>query len=111
MLIYKGIIIDTFANAYKSYYKLFGIMKGKWIQIHEPDYISIYSTSESGRRFVLSASTLHVNSFYKINLFYNTNEHIELYRTEKKDEAIILGQKLKAKLHIDLYDADDETWL
>lgn len=77
-----------------------GIFKyGKWKNLPELDYISVFSTN---------------HNVYHINLWYKKNRHWNLYEKYDYEDAFIIALELSEELNIDLLDAtvrNDYKWI
>lgn len=96
----KKVYIDLEQSKFKPAYEIFGFKFGKWKTIYSYEYISIFYTNYSG-------------GTYEVNLWYDTNKHIELYRNEDLETAFIFGYDLSESLNIDLLDAtlSESKWV
>ncbi|GLB50785.1 hypothetical protein [Neptunitalea lumnitzerae] len=107
----KGTAINTKDKKYRIYGKLLGITFGQWKQLPKPDYLTLLAAKESQRVWVASASTRVENSFYKINLFYNETEYIEIFRCEHETEAYTNIIELGKILNTNVFDSIHQKWL
>ena len=88
----KKVYVDLDKSKFRPVREIFGLKFGKWKTIHSYEYISIFYTNYNG-------------GTYEVNLWYDTNKHIELYRNEDLETAFIFGYDLSENLNIDLLDA------
>ncbi len=108
-----GIEIDLELKKYRTIVSLFGLHFGKWKNLPEIDYVSVFKTSETTTVRALSAEANVKNDIIKINLFYNTNQKIEAYNTQNKEDAFAKAKQIATILNIDILDATEREskWL
>lgn len=72
---------------------------GKWKDLPELEYISVFKKEED---------------FFEVNLWYVGNKHFKLYQVYEEEDALTIGKKVAATLKIDLLDAtvpNDSKWI
>ncbi|WP_400076117.1 hypothetical protein [Winogradskyella sp. R77965] len=108
-----GLEIDPENKKYREIISLFGFSFGKWQDLPDIEYVSVFKTCQTTRVWVSTASTNVTNTTVKINLFYNTNHKIEAYETQNIDEAFKKAKELASILNIDILDATEREskWL
>ena len=113
LLIQDGIELDYKNKTYRRIKSLFGITIGKWQPLPEIEYISVFKTTETTTVWAASASANVSNAVVKVNLFYNTNQKIEIYNSKNEDDAFSKAKQLAAILHVDILDATsgETKWL
>uniref|UniRef100_UPI00404A6035 hypothetical protein n=1 Tax=Gelidibacter sp. TaxID=2018083 RepID=UPI00404A6035 len=109
----QGSEINLDTKKYREFYSVLGIDFGTWKDLPQLDYVSVFKTKENSRVQGMGASANFSNPIIKLNLFYNTNKKIEVYKTEDVDEAFKLAKHLAETFQIDILDATErETkWL
>ncbi|MFC7356391.1 hypothetical protein ACFQO1_01720 [Jejudonia soesokkakensis] len=85
-------VFDLQNNQFKIIYNIGPIKWGSWKNLDTLDYISVFQKRES---------------FYLINLWYNSNKHIVISGCGNYKDALVIGKKIATKLEIDLLDASD----
>lgn len=108
-----GIEFQLKNKKYRETINLFGLVFGKWKHLPEIEYISVFNTNQTTRVWVSTASTNVTSSVLKVNLFYNTNQKIEAFITENKDEAFQIAKQIASVLKLDILDATEREskWL
>ncbi|MBX2826706.1 MAG: hypothetical protein KTR22_00995 [Flavobacteriaceae bacterium] len=90
---------------YRNTYSLFGWTIGTWKALPEIEYISVFKTKKKTRSRGVTAEVTLDSIVYKVNLFHNTNKHIEVYEAEEKEEAFTLAKQLQEALGCEIHDA------
>lgn len=85
-------IFDFENKQFRIIHNVGPISWGKWRPIKSLDYISVFQKVEGK---------------FQINLWYNTNKHINFSVFRNYDESMIAAKQLAKKLQIDLVDASD----
>ncbi|WP_407557027.1 hypothetical protein [Winogradskyella sp. 4-2091] len=113
LLIQDGVEINFEQKTYRRIKSLFGISIGKWQPLPEIDYVSVFKTTETTTVWAASASANVSSAIVKVNLFYNTNQKIEIYDTKDVEDAFAKAKQIASILDIDVLDATtrDTTWL
>lgn len=108
-----GTDINLTNKSIRSFQSLFGIKYGKWKQIPNFEYVSVFKTNESQTIRVVTAETTLNSSVFLVNLFYNRNKHITFYKTTDKTKAFEVADHFKLALEIDVLDATEKEkkWL
>lgn len=108
-----GIEIDLESKKYRNTIHLFGLSYGQWKVLPDIEYVSVFKTSQTTRVWVSTASTNVTNTVIKVNLFYNTNQKIEVYVCDNTDDAFKIAQQIATALNIDVLDATsrETKWL
>ncbi len=101
----EGSEIDLYSKKYRKIYSVLGLDFGKWKDIPEVEYVSVFATQENIAIWVSSASANVKNDVFKLNLFYDSNKKIEAYTSYDKKEAFDVGHHLAEALQTDLLDA------
>ncbi|MGH1386500.1 hypothetical protein [Kordia sp.] len=108
-----GSEIDFEANKYRTFTEVFGIRYGKWKELPEIDYVSVFSTTESVMVRSRSAEARVRSNVIIVNLFYNGNHRIKAYTAKKKEKAFQIAKQIAEILKIDILDATEaeSKWL
>ena len=113
----KGIELDLQNRSFRNIISFFGYRIGKWNDLPNIDYVSIFSTKE----FTLDPN-LRVDhepgipekfDIIHINLFYDRNKKITSFRTQDRKEAFNVAKEIAEKLNVDILDATEREskWL
>ncbi len=113
LMLREGSEIDLMSKTYREIYYVMGLKFGKWKDLPDIEYISVFKTMESKRVQAMGASTTFSNEIYKLNLFYNRNQKIEAYRTDEINDAFENAKYLSQVLNIKILDATEREskWL
>ncbi|WP_412559720.1 hypothetical protein [Winogradskyella sp. MIT101101] len=108
-----GIEIDLENRKYRKTVSFFSLAFGKWQELPNIDYVSVFKTSETTTVRALSAEANVNNEVIKLNLFYNTNQKIEAYNTQSEKDAFEKAKQIATILKIDILDATEREskWL
>jgi len=113
----KGIELDLQKRKFRNFISLFKLRIGKWKDLPDIEYVSVFSTKE----FSLDPS-LRVDhepgipetfDIIHVNLFYDRNKKITSFRTQNRKEAFNVAQEIASALNIDILDATEREskWL
>ena len=110
---YDGIEIDFETKQYRNIYGILNFKFGKWEDLPDIEYVSVFKTTQTSRVWISTASTVVTNTSVKVNLFYNTNRKLEIYESEKSDDAFKIAKEVALHLDIDILDATkrESEWL
>ena len=113
LMLREGSEIDLASKKYRELYSVLGINIGKWKDLPDIEYVSVFKTKEKKRVQAMGASANISNQIYKLNLFYNRNKKIEAYITEDINDAFENAKYLSQVLNIDVLDATERNskWL
>lgn len=113
LLIQDGVELDYENKTYRRVKSFLGLTVGKWQPLPEIEYVSVFKTTETTTVWAASASANVSSSVVKINLFYNTNQKIEVYDSKNLDEAFSTAKQIASALEVDVLDATsrDTKWL
>ena len=108
-----GIEIDPKKKIYRETISIFGFLFGKWKDLPDIEYVSVFKTKQTTRVWVSTASTNVTKTLIKVNLFYNTNQKITAFVADSIDEAFEVAKDIAEVLNIDILDATerDSKWL
>ncbi len=101
----EGIEVDLNGIRYRKIYAILGFADGKWKVLPSIEYISVFKTKKKSRTRVISAEATMQLEVYKVNLFYNTNKHIEAFVAEEKEDAFKVANQIAEVLSLEIYDA------
>ncbi len=114
LLVKTGVEINIENKKYRYLYKLFGISVGSWEKLPKIEYISVFKVHLKYKAG-LSLSIEHEfkDSMYRIILFYNTNQTINVFETKNIKEAFKHAKFLAQFLSVDVLDATQKKskWL
>ncbi|WP_431156888.1 hypothetical protein [Winogradskyella poriferorum] len=99
----KRIYVDLANSKFRPSYEIGPIKIGKWQQIINYEYISIFTQplKDGG-------------SIFEVNLWYDRNKHFKLYEGNDYLQNFMIGFEISEKLNIDLLDAtvpNDYKWI
>ncbi|WP_452230380.1 MULTISPECIES: hypothetical protein [unclassified Lacinutrix] len=100
-----GSEIDLKTKKYRNIISFFGLHFGKWKDLPEIEYVSVFATSETTTVRALSAEANVSNAVIQLNLFHNGNQKITAYTTTSKVEAFKIAKQIAQILSIDILDA------
>ncbi len=104
----EGVEVDFKNNRFRKIYSFFGLNFGSWAKLPQIEYISVFKTKKNVRSRALTAETTRGFEVYKLNLFYNTNQHIEAYITDSKEDAFEAAKRMSTVLDVEIYDATEQ---
>lgn len=108
LLLSEGSEVNLQDKTYRSIKSIFGIRFGKWNPCPDFEYVSVFRTKENQTlRFVTLETTLQ-SDIIQVNLFYNTNKHITIYKTEDKAAAFNVAERFKSIFDIEIFDATEK---
>lgn len=103
----NGTEINIESKTYRKIYSILGLNFGKWKPLPEVEYVSVFATTETTKVWVSSATANVTDAIYMINVFYNTNQKIEVCNAYSRKEAFDIGSHVAFTLSIDLLDATE----
>lgn len=108
-----GSEVDLDSKRYRTFVSLFGLRHGKWKDLPEIEYVSIFSTTETTTVRALSAETNVTSDIIQLNLFYDRNKKITAYSTTDKEDAFKVARHISELLIVDILDAteSESKWL
>ena len=105
----EGVEIDLETKKYRKLYAVFAMYVGIWKPLPDPiEYVSVFKTIKKSKARVIAAQADLGFEVYKLNLFYNTNKHIESYVTEDRTDAFEVANEMAIALNTEVYDATNE---
>lgn len=113
LLIQEGMELDYKNNKYRRVKSFLGLTVGKWQPLPKIDYVSVFKTTETTTVWAASASANVSNAVVKVNLFYNTNQKIEIYDSRDLEDAFSKAKQIASVLNTDILDATSKVtkWL
>ncbi|WP_046757711.1 hypothetical protein [Kordia jejudonensis] len=108
-----GTEIDLTIEKYRTFIEVLGFRFGKWDDLPEIDYVSVFSTTETITIRSRSAEANVKSDVIVLNLFYNGNHRIKAYTTKNKEDAFEKAKQIAEVLKIDILDATEaeSKWL
>ena len=109
-----GSEIDLESKTYRKTDSLLGFTIGKWQTLQNLEYISVFNTTEDITVRVLTAETTNSFPIIVLNIFYERNKKITIYKTENIKDAFDVASHIADALAIDLLDAtvkNDYKWV
>jgi len=103
----EGSQIDLASKRYREIRSIMGINIGKWKDLPNVEYVTVFKTNESKRVQAMGASTNFSNQIFKLNLFYNKNKKIEAYITDDFNDAFENAKYIAQVLNIKILDATE----
>jgi len=113
----KGIELDLQKRNYRNFISFFNHRIGKWNDLPDIEYISIFSTREfsldPNLRVDHEPGVPETFDVIHVNLFYDTNKKITSFRTQDKKEAFKIAEEIAQLLNVDILDATEREskWL
>ncbi len=109
----KGIELDLDEKKYRNIYSIFAINFGRWKELPETEYISVFKTIKNTRSRVITAEATLGFQVFKVNLFYNRNKHIEVYISDEIEDAFSIAKHIATVLDVDILDATtpEKEWI
>lgn len=101
----EGVEVDLKNKRYRKLYSFFGLGFGRWTNLPSIEYISVFKTTKNVRSRVITAEANMGFVVYKLNLFHNTNKHIEAYITDDKEDAFNVAKSMSTVLDVEIFDA------
>jgi hypothetical protein len=114
MLKTDGSEIDLESKTYRKTNSLLGFTIGKWQTLQNPEYISVFNTTEDITVRAVTAETTNSFPIIALNIFYERNKKITIYKTEDIKDAYDVASHIADALAIDLLDAtvkNDYKWV
>lgn len=110
---FEGAEIDLSNKAFRNIKSIFGLKFEKWKPFPEFEYVTVFKTNESQRINVVSATTAIQYGIIHLNLFYNRNKHITVYKTHEIEDAFKVAKHIASAIDIDILDAtsSEKVWL
>ena len=109
LLFRKGLELDLNGKRYRKIISIFGLNIGKWKTLPPIEYISVFKTIKNSRLRLRTAETTLGFVVYKLNLFYNKNQHLEVYIADEKEDAFKVANQIAKVLNVEIYDATEKT--
>lgn len=108
-----GFELDLEQRKYRNLNSLFALDLGKWKDLPEIEYVSVFKTIKNSRARVITAEATMGFEVFKVNLFYNGNQHIEAYLSDSSDDAFKVAKHIAVFLELDILDATkpEQEWI
>ena len=104
----EGFELDLDGKKYRKLYSILGINFGSWKALPTIEYVSVFKTVKNSRARVITAEANLGFEVFKLNLFYETNKHIEVYVSENKENAFKIANHIAMILYVEVYDATNK---
>ncbi len=101
----EGVELDLDGKKYRKLNSIFAINFGSWKTLPSIEYVSVFKTIKNNRSRVIAAEATLGFEVYKLNLFYNRNQHLEVYYTDEKEDAFKVANHIASVLDIEVFDA------
>ncbi len=113
LLLVEGSEFDFQNKLYRQTKSILNFSFGKWQDIPEIEYVSVFRTNETTTLRSRTAEANVNKEVIKLNLFYDTNKKIEAYHTYDLDDAFAKAKELASLLNVDILDATqrESKWL
>lgn len=109
----EGFELNLEERKYRNVYSIFAINFGFWKKLPEIEYVSVFKTIKNSRARVITAEANLGFEVFKLNLFYNKNQHIEAYVSDDKEDAFTIAKHIAIVLELDILDATtpEKEWI
>jgi len=100
---FKNVVFDLGKNKYKEEYCIGPIKVGKWKNLPEIDYVSVFKQPLEEGKYI-----------YETNLWYQKNKHFNIYSNVNLEPVFEMGKSVSKILKVDLLDAtipNDYKWV
>ncbi len=104
----EGFELDINGKKYRKLYSIFAINFGNWKSLPSIEYVSVFKTIKKSRARVVAAEANLGFEVYKLNLFYNRNQHLEVYITDEKEDAFKVANHIAMVLDLEVFDASEK---
>lgn len=108
MLKTEGSEINLESKTYRKVISFLGANFGTWQPLQNPEYISVFNTTEDITVRALSAETTNSFPIIILNIFYARNKKITVYKTKHIKDAFEVASHIADALLIDLLDATEK---
>lgn len=92
----KDLLFDLDVKKYKIEYRVGPIRLGKWRQLPNIEYVSVFRQPKQDGAFIFEA-----------NLWYSKNRHFNVYESETRPAAWEMGRYIAKALNVSLLDATE----
>lgn len=114
LLVKNGTEINLENKKYRDIYVLFNKKFGKWKDLPNIEYISIFKVKYKVKAGLHLALEHEFKDFmYRVQFFYNRNQKIIIFETKDKLDAIKQSKFIADILNLEIYDATEKKgkWL
>jgi len=108
MLKTEGSEINLESQTFRKTTSVVGFSFGKWQTLQNPEYISVFNTTEDITIRALTAETTNSLPIIVLNIFYGQNKKITVYKTKNVKDAFDVAAHISDALLIDLLDATEK---
>lgn len=109
MLKTEGSEIDLESKTYRKTNSILGFSLGKWQPLYDTEYVSVFNTTEDITVRALSAETTNSFPIIVLNIFYQKNKKLTVYKTKNLRDAFDVASHIADALLIDLLDATEKN--
>ena len=108
MLKTEGSEINLESKRYRTTTSVLGVKFGSWKTLNNPEYVSVFKTTEDITWRALSAETTNKFPIIDLNIFHETNRKITAYKTKDIKDAFDVASHIADALLIGLLDATEK---
>ncbi|MGC1471428.1 MAG: hypothetical protein WA775_02455 [Psychroserpens sp.] len=105
MLKTEGSELNLEAKTYREITSILNLKFGSWKPLGHLEYISVFNTTEDITVRALTAETTNSFPVLILNIFYETNKKMTVYKTKDIKDAFDVASHIADALMIDLLDA------
>ncbi len=112
-LLKTGIRINFDERSYQEYRSVMGLYFGKWVNLPEIEYVTVYTESESQDMNVQSVGNEYNDTFFNTDLIFEEPNRLKVISFPDKSAAMEAGRLLAKKLHTRLldYTSEEPVWM
>ena len=109
----EGFELNLEDKKYRNVYSIFAINFGFWKKLPDIEYISVFKTIKNSRSRVITAEATLGFEVFKVNMFYNKNQHSEAYISDEVEDAFSVAKHIATVLELDILDATkpEKEWI
>ena len=96
--------LDLDKRKYRDYYCFFGLRFGKWKDIPNIDYVTVFRERMVQGKNVASISSSHSEESYKVDMIISREEKISATKYTSKEKALDKGMELARAFNCKLLD-------
>lgn len=90
----RNFLFDLEQKRYKIEYCIGPIRFGKWQQLPEIEYVSVFKQPKADGDYI-----------FEVNLWYSRNQHFNIYENTSLESAFLMGKNVAKVLEVKLLDA------
>ncbi|WP_310993406.1 hypothetical protein [Aequorivita marina] len=109
----NGFELDLEQKKYRKVYSIFAINFGVWKALPKIEYLSVFKTIKNSRARVITAEATLGFEVFKVNLFYNQNQYLDVYVSDSMEDAFKVAKHIAVVLELDILDATkpEQEWI